>query len=82
MYCFKLFTAGQTIKTAVELSAVVFLLCTAGCCTSSCPDKGTKSDKMSVSEKVRTRPVRKRSNEYSRIPGNYPAGWQTSTIGN
>ena len=82
MCCFKLFTAGQTIKTAAALSAVVFLLCVAGCCANNAPEKDGKSAPMRASGETRKRPARKRASEYSRIPGNYPAGWQTSTVGN
>ena len=79
MCCFKLFIAGRTIKTAAALSAVVFLFCTTGCQMVDRPDK---SGKTHITGKDRKRPVRKRAGEYSRIPGNYPANWQTSYIGN
>ena len=81
MCCFKFFIAGQTIKTAAALPAVVFLLCSAGC---SSVDKDCCSEKRShiqQAEKSR-RPARRRAADYSHIPGNYPANWQRATIGN
>ena len=73
MYCCKLFIAGQIRKTAAALSAVVFLLLLTGCCA---VESNARQDGASK------RPARKRASEYSRIPGNYPATWQTSTVGN
>ena len=81
MYCLKFFTAGQKIKTAAALSAVVFLFCIGGCCASNTPG-AEKSDQSGLSSKGIKRLHRKRVGEYSRIPGNYPAGWQTMTVGN
>ena len=65
--------------TAAALTAVVFLFCLTGCCNAAA-DSGKP---ISVSgENQRKKSVRKRAHEYSRIPGNYPAGWQTMTVGN
>ncbi len=71
MYCFKFFIAGRIRKTAAALAAVVFLFLLTGC----------NSAAVNQPEGVNKRPVRKRASDYSRIPGNYPASWQTSTVG-
>jgi hypothetical protein len=72
MYCFKLSIAGRIRKTAAALSAVVFLFLLAGCCSADCTAGKECKNK---------RPIRKRASDYSRIPGNYPANWQTTAVG-
>ena len=79
MCCYKNLIAGRTIKTAAALTAVVFLFCMAGCCNNTA-NENLREDVSS--KKVRKKPVRKRASDYSRIPGNYPAGWQTMSVGN
>jgi len=71
---------AQTIKTTALLSAVVFLLFATGC---SSTDHRTASESYQRNQPTvhRKRPVRKRASDYSRLPNNYPASWQTSTVG-
>ena len=78
-------TVVRTGKTTAVLSAVVFLLSVMGCRSHFSDDHRSRPEirQNSPGEKSnRQRPVRKRAYEYSRIPRNYPATWQTSTIGN
>ena len=65
---------GRAAKTMALLSAVVFLLYVLPGCSSFADAEDSKS--------APRRPARKRAYEYSRIPANYPAAWQISTIGN
>ena len=78
-------TAG-TIKATAFLTAVVFLLIQTGCHSTAHHRVPERHKNISVpkpgkpapgSKKIR----RSRAGEYSRIPGNYPASWQTRTIG-
>lgn len=65
---------GRAAKTMALLSAVVFLLYMLSGCSSFSEDGENKT--------APRRPARKRAYEYSRIPANYPASWQMSTVGN
>ena len=71
--------ARLILKTTAAVCAVVFLLLSGGCCTNSDDESVKKSDP--AVQKINKRRLRKRSSDYSRLPGNYPAAWQTKTAG-
>ena len=80
------FTVIRTKRTTAVLSAVVLLL--TGCFAAGCHHSPEPPGKREVALKEncpaprKNKPIRRRAKDYSRLPGNYPATWQTSTIGN
>ncbi len=80
------FTVIRTKRTTAVLSAVVLLL--TGIVAAGCrhhpdhPGKHGSAFKENRQMPRKNKPIRRRAKDYSRLPGNYPATWQTSTIGN
>ena len=80
----------HNIKTTAVLIAVVFLFAVGGCRSHHDCDRPhrkahphtIKKHQPETDKKPRVHRTRKRAGDYSRIPRNYPASWQTRTIGN
>jgi hypothetical protein len=87
MFDLKIKDIAGKIRITAALAAVFFLLtATSGCChydDKAAPERNNRYQRqektLQPSKNKRVR--RKRAGDYSKIPGNYPANWQHSTIG-
>jgi hypothetical protein len=78
----------RTIKATAVITAVVFLLLGAGCHHGKSHTHHRESfepnkdvHRRQQDDRTQPRKQRRRARDYSRLPGNYPADWQRSTIG-